>query len=258
MRTNVTASTTRSRANRSRARSSRGSVPVRWRAVSARPWVQLDASHTTGSSPSRVATHSASTTLRAMVAAPSGRPLDDHGVPQHSPPIPSGTTSPTPARSHSARNAASAPTGRLPPSPPHAPPGRSASAGAKSSPMHDANSTARAEVAPPSGTTAVVPRRGPGPGRSASTRGTTSVPTTPRATSDATRTSGVGRAWTTPSAARRPVTTGPQCSAAAAPPRCTRRGCDRARWPFMTTPVSMPTGHASTHSESAAHVATPW
>ncbi len=53
------------------------------------------------------------------------------------------------------------------------------------------------------------PRRGPGPGRSASTRGTTSVPTTPRATSDATRTSGVGSASTTPSAARRPVTTVP-------------------------------------------------
>ncbi len=79
------------------------------RRVAAKPSVQLEASHTTGSSPPREAAATAARTRADIVAWPFAYPFDDHGVPQHSASIPSGTIAETPARSSSRANASVAP-----------------------------------------------------------------------------------------------------------------------------------------------------
>src|SRR6476661_7293222 len=71
--------------------------------------VNDDASTTTGSSPSRLAVHSAGSTLADISSKPRRMPLDFHGVPQHSDGNPPGQVRLTDARLHSSANAAVAP-----------------------------------------------------------------------------------------------------------------------------------------------------
>ena len=77
--------------------------------VCTRPSEHDELSHTIGNSPSRDATQSASTVRSTISAYPTVMPFDFHGVPQHSDPIPSGRTAPTPAFASSDSNDAATP-----------------------------------------------------------------------------------------------------------------------------------------------------
>src|SRR5690349_8720707 len=219
---NATASTTRILAY--------GSVAVS--SICRSPSVHDDASTTTGSSPSRVAAHSAGSTLAVISSRPRRMPLDFHGVPQHSDGSSAGQASVIDARLHSVANAAVAPP------PPSAAP--------NIVPVQEAKNTASA-------------RSGDGPlradpprGSSGDHAGSTSASITLRPNAVAPATSGDGSTAATSRATDAARVAPAQCRAAAVQPAPLPAFSCRNR--LTRSPVLISTGQAVWHMPSTAQV----
>jgi hypothetical protein len=155
----------------------------------------------------------------------------------------SGTTTPTPARSHSLRKASADPTPPL--------------AGPNIEPTQAAKKTTELSAVPATlGASVRGARAGPPAGRSPLHCGTTSAPSTTRPSELAERATGAGRVLATLSASEAPRLMVRQFFAAIDPPAFTAAAASSSRRRRTRSPVLISTGQAVWHMPSTAQVST--
>ncbi len=190
-----------------------------------------------GSSPLRVAARNAAPVLARMLASPVVIPFDDHGVPQHNPSMPGGTSSESPTRSQSCSRLSCTP--ELFPAGPNMVPtqaGKYTASGA-------ATGSGRERAAPPDG-------------KSEEYSGTVSRPSTVRASRLAGTTTAAGTFAAASSTSPAPRVMRLHRVAAPAQARFSARPDFSRRSRFTSNPVLISTGHAVWHMPSTAQVCT--